>query len=243
MYSRHRRRTDDSDDEIDEEQFLQFRRQDSSQLSRQSSLRSSQKSVNPFDLLQLPDSQQLLESQESHISVKSDKTARSTTSRRSQRIQASLESQDSARGIPREFDYRFRSSQNDEQVLGLDINSPVSLSIGVVCVVERGSSDNNAEIKAHTLQKTFYSYPKNAEEKVKKAIEDRIENDVADFKLQGYHVTTYMFGLPFHVEETCNISRGYDGKTKMLRASRKRNMRQDEAQEAEASSGSKRCGK
>jgi hypothetical protein len=137
----------------------------------------------------------------------------------------SLQSQQSvgsAVGIPREFDYLFRPSQNDEQVIGLDVNSPVSLSIGVVCVAQREASDNNPEVKSHTLQKTFYSYPKNAEEKIKKAIEDRIENDVADFKLQGYIVTTYTFGLPFLVEEITNISRGYDGKTKMLRASKKK---------------------
>jgi hypothetical protein len=212
MESRHKLRPGESDDDIDEEQFLQFRRQESSQLSRQSSLRS-RSSLR--SLL-------LLDSQKSQESQKSDKANGG--------FYQSLESQEShgsAIGIPREFDYLFRSSQNDEDVIGLNVNSPISLSIGVVCVAQRTASDNNVEIKAHTLQKTFYSYPKNAEEKTKKTIEDRIENDVADFKLQGYNVTTFTFGLPFVVEEISNISRGYDGKTKMLRAARRKRAQTD----------------
>lgn len=217
--TRHRRRPGDSDEEMDEAQFLQFRRQESSQMSRQSSLKSH--NSQRFDL---PESQESQHSQKSHISLQS-----SLPSLRSHMSLRSHQSHGSAVGIPREYDYLFRSSQDDDQVPGLDVNSPVSLSIGVACVVERKASDNNPEIKAHTLPKTFYSYPKNCEEKIKKTIEDRIENDVANFKLQGYHVTTYTFGLPFAVEETCNISRGYDGKTKMLKASRKK-QRGDEDQ-------------
>lgn len=218
MSTRHGRRPGDSDEDIDEEQFLQPRRQESSQMSRQTSARSlrSQKSVIVLDSQEVQESQAsqamsftgLLGSLDSHHS------------------QASMVS---APGIPREFDYLYRSSQNDEQVLGLDVNSPISLSIGVVCMVQRDASDNNPEVKAHTLQKTFYSYPKNAEEKIKKSIEDRIENDIADFKLQGYTVTTYTFGLPFLVEAVTNITRGYDGKTKMLRAWKKK--RAEEPQE------------
>ena len=157
-------------------------------------------------------------SQESVICL--EESQQSKASRKSMRPQESQESQQSVTGIPREFDYLYRASQNDDHVLALDVNSPVSLSIGVVCVAQRDACDNNPRIKAHTLQKTFYSYPKNSEEKIKKAIEDRIENDVANFKFQGYNVTTYTFGLPFEVEEITNISRGYDGKTKMLRAAR-----------------------
>lgn len=199
MSTRHGYRPGDSDEDIDVEQFLQPRRQESSsQMSRQTSTRSlrSQKSVIVLD---------------------------------SQEVQESQASMVSAAGIAREFDYLYRSSQNDEQVLGLDVNSPVSLSIGVVCMAQRDGSDNNPEVKAHTLPKTFYSYPKNAEEKIKKSIEDRIENDIADFKLQGYTVTTYTFGLPFLVEAVTNITRGYDGKTKMLRAWKKK--RAEEPQE------------
>jgi hypothetical protein len=206
MSSRHRRRPGDSDEDIDEEQFLQPKRQESSLMSRQSSVRSlrSQKSVI------------LLESQ-----GMSSQQSMSFTG-----LLGSLESQQSqtsAAGISREYDYLFRSSQNDEQVIGLDVNSPVSLSIGVVCVAERQASDNNMEILSHVLQKTFYSYPKNAEEQIKRTIENRIENDVANFKLQGYNVTTYTFGLPFSVEAVNGITRGYDGKTKMLRASKRKN--------------------
>jgi hypothetical protein len=262
---RHRRHN--SDDDIDEDEFLQFRREDSSQLSRQSSLKSriSQRSLLP-DSQQSDDFEQLenllrplaQQSQESQESVKSAKSVRSERSERSERsarsarsakcrsFQASLESQESqasATGIAREFDYLFRASQNDEQVLGLDTDSPVSLSIGVVCVADRQESNNNPEIKAHTLQKTFYSYPKNAEDRIKKVIEDRIENDVADFKLQGYNVTTYTFGLPFAVEEVTNISRGYDGKTRMLRAAKKKSVVKQEEEEGVASTSSKRARK
>lgn len=207
---RHRRRGDDSDEDVDS-QFL-FESQESTRMSRQSSLRSH----NSLKFL-LQDSQ---ESQQSQKSVGSQKTHLSIHSQ---------ESQNSVSGIPREFDYIYRSSQNDDHVLGLEADSPVSLSIGVVCVVEREESNNNPEIKPHTLQKTFYSYPKNCDEHIKKQIQDRIENDVADFKIQGYRVITYTFGLPFVVDEICNISRGYDGKTKMLRASRKNKDYSDEA--------------
>jgi hypothetical protein len=222
MTSRHRRRPGDSDEDIDEEQFLQFRRQESSLMSRQSSVRSlrSQKSLI------------LLDSQES-----SSQQAMSFTGLLGS-FESQHESQASAAGIPREFDYLFRPSQNDEQVLALDVNSQISLSIGVVCVAQREASDNNLEIQSHALQKTFYSYPKNAEEKIKKTIENRIENDVADFKLQGYNVTTYTFGLPFSVEAVNNVTRGYDGKTKMLRASKKKNaMEITAAQEAQGAQG------
>jgi hypothetical protein len=188
---------------MDEEQMKEFGIQNS-QMSRQSSLRSfaSQPSF------------VLLDSQESQGSQKSKRARES--------LPQSLASQQSAVGIPREFDYLFRSSQDDEHVLALDPNYAVSLSIGVVCVAYRQGSDNNPEIKPHTLQKTFYSYPKNSHQNIKKAIQERIDNDIADFKLQGYTVTTYTFGLPFAVEETSNISRGYDGKTKMLKAARKK---------------------
>lgn len=219
--TRHRRRAD-SDVEFDEDEFLQFRSPESNPIvSKESSLRSL-RFIDSQDSLPGQESQQSrvsLRSDKSHISVHSEKSHISIRSSQ----QSAQSAAQSAAGIPHEFDYLFRSSQNDDNVLALDADSPVTISIGVVCVVERQASDNNPEIKPHTLQKTFYSYPKNADAQVKKQIEERIENDVADFKLQGYHVTIYTFGLPFVVEEICNISRGYDGKTKMLRAARKKN--------------------
>jgi len=235
--TRHRRRTDDSDEEIDEEQFLQPRREESSQMSRQSSLKSrslqnsqeSQESVFCYE-----------ESQQSHTSRKSRR--HHNESHGSLGSVELVESQESViitgeSQLPNPYKYLFRPKQEDN-VFVLDHNSPVARSIGVVCVVQRPASDNNAMIKAHTLQKSFYSFPKNSEEKIKKAIDDRIDNDVANFKLQGYQIDAYTFGLPFDVEEICNISLGYDGKTKSLKASRNKRKQDDEDVACVASSSS-----
>lgn len=136
-------------------------------------------------------------------------------SRTSLRIAASAASAASAAAVS--------SAPNvPEEITGsLSVDSEVALSIGIVCVMRRPSSNRKQKvIKKFALQKTFYAYPKNATTEQKNRIETRIQDDIGDFALQGYEVETYKFGLPFEVEEICCVSRGYNLLPKILKAPR-----------------------
>ena len=99
--------------------------------------------------------------------------------------------------------------------------SSADLSIGTVCVIYRPSSNRKQKvIKKFALQKTFYAYPRNSTTEQKNKIETRIQNDMADFVLQGYEIQTHTFDLPFEVEEICCVSRGYNLLPKILKAPR-----------------------
>ncbi len=99
--------------------------------------------------------------------------------------------------------------------------SSADFSIGTVCVIYRPSSNRKQKvIKKFALQKTFYAYPRNATTEQKNKIETRIQNDMADFVLQGYEIQTHTFDLPFEVEEICCVSRGYNLLPKILKAPR-----------------------
>ena len=118
-----------------------------------------------------------------------------------------------------DFDFLFSHEQDDSKVLGLPIDSSLALSIGVVCVAERGISHQWLKKEsAHALPKTFYAYPKTARKTTKQLIQACIDTDTANFKLQNYTVKTYTLGLPFEVQEITNISPGYNGKPKMMKA-------------------------
>jgi len=114
------------------------------------------------------------------------------------------------------------SQEYAADVIGcLSVDSQNTLSIGTVCVMQRSSSNKKQKvIKKFAMQKTFYAYPKNATTEQKNKVETRIQNDVADFILQGYEVHTHKFGLPFEVEEICCVSRGYNLLPKILKAAR-----------------------
>ena len=104
-------------------------------------------------------------------------------------------------------------------MIGLSANSPIALSIGIVSVMKRPSTHKKQKnIKPFALQKSFYAYPKNVDQQTMEKINTRVQNDIADFKLQGYDVTTHTFGLPFEVEEVCCVSRGYNLLPKILKA-------------------------
>jgi hypothetical protein len=137
--------------------------------------------------------------------------------------QESQISQQSSTGLSQDFNFLFSSQQDDNIVHGLPIDSELSLSIGVVCTAERKTTHKKQkEQKQHALQKTFYAYQKGCDDATKHLIQEKIDEDIADFKLQNYTVNTYTFGLPFFVDATCNISRGYNGKPKMLKADTKK---------------------
>lgn len=126
--------------------------------------------------------------------------------------------QQSSTGLSQDFNFLFSASQDDMMVPGLAVDSELSKSIGVVCLASRDTTHKKQKaIKPHAIQKTFYAYPKNCEES-KRLIQEQIEEDMADFKVQNYTVQAYTFGLPFEVEATCNITRGYKNTPKIFKA-------------------------
>lgn len=138
----------------------------------------------------------------------------------SQEATCKSESQVSHSGFSQDFfDMLNLSAADDNSVSTLATSSEIASSIGVVCVVSRPTNNKKQkDIKKFALQKTFYAYPKNCDTSVKDKIEERIKNDIADFKFQKYNVETYRFGLPFEVEEVCCVSRGYNLLPKILKA-------------------------
>lgn len=126
--------------------------------------------------------------------------------------------QQSSTGLSQDFNFLFSASQDDMRVPGLAVDSELSKSIGVVCLASRETTHKKQKaIKPHAIQKTFYAYAKNCEES-KRLINEQIEEDMADFKVQNYTVEIYTFGLPFEVEATCNITRGYKNTPKIFKA-------------------------
>jgi len=131
----------------------------------------------------------------------------------------SQKSQQSSTGISQEFDFLFSSQQDDANIPGIPLDSNLCLSIGVVAVAEREITHKKLKKEdPHALQKTFYAYPKFANQETKNLIAAAIESDIANFEVQQYTVKKYTFGLPFPVQAICNITTGYNGKPKMLKA-------------------------
>lgn len=85
-----------------------------------------------------------------------------------------------------------------------------SLSYGTVCVVHRDAHRKMKIVKPFAVQNTFYAFPKDADEEMKAKINTKIEAVVQNFTLQNYDTKVVRFGLPFAVEEVCNISAGYN---------------------------------
>lgn len=114
----------------------------------------------------------------------------------------------------------LRSARSPRSAVSyLSTDSPTAFSIGIVTIVRRPSTNRKQKpIKWFALQKSFYAYPRDISDATMEKLNTRIENDIADFKLQGYEVETHTFGLPFKVEEICCVSRGYNLLPKILKA-------------------------
>lgn len=137
----------------------------------------------------------------------------------SQESQKSERSQQSETGVSQDFFDVL--NMNDDDVPGLSSQSEAALSVGFVCVVSRPTTNKKQkDIKKFALQKTFYAFPKNCSQEIKNKMQERIENDIADFRIQQYDVSIHRFGLPFEVEEVCCVSRGYTLLPKILKAPR-----------------------
>jgi hypothetical protein len=145
-----------------------------------------------------------------------------------QETDQSKESAQSATGLSQDFQFMFTESTDAIPTVGIPIDSNLAKSIGVVAVVNRNVvHKKQKKVEPYALQRTFYAYPKNADEEIIRKIRDRIEEELADFRLQNYTVEIYKFGLPFEVEKV-----GYTGKPKMLKAdTKKRKAREDTDEE------------
>jgi hypothetical protein len=131
--------------------------------------------------------------------------------------QESQESQKSGTGMSQDF-FAVLKLEGDD-VSCLSPSSAVAQSIGVVCMASRPSTNKKQkDIKKFALQKTFYAFPKDCKPDIKNKIQERIDNDIADFRFQKYDVSIHRFGLPFEVEEVCCVSRGYSLLPKILKA-------------------------
>jgi hypothetical protein len=65
------------------------------------------------------------------------------------------------------------------------------------------------------------------------SIREKMEEELADFRLQNYTVETYKFGLPFAVGKVGRISTGYTGKPKMLKADTKKRKKDETSDDDE----------
>ena len=150
-----------------------------------------------------------------------------------QETDQSKESAQSATGLSQDFQFMFTESTDAIPTVGIPIDSNLAKSIGVVAVVNRNVvHKKQKKVEPYALQRTFYAYPKNSDEEIIRKIRDRIEEELADFRLQNYTVEIYKFGLPFEVEKVGYISSGYTGKPKMLKAdTKKRKAREDTDEE------------
>ena len=155
-------------------------------------------------------------SHESYMELSSPPAARMMKSE-SQESQG--QSQRSATGMSQDFFSAL--NMNDDNLPEISSQSDAALSVGIVCVMDRPTTNKKQkDIKKFALQKTFYAFPKDCNPEIKAKIQQRIENDIADFKLQKYNVSIHRFGLPFDVEEVCCVSGGYNLVPKILRAPR-----------------------
>lgn len=152
-----------------------------------------------------------------------------------QETDQSKESAQSATGLSQDFEFMFTESTDAIPTVGIPIDSNLTKSIGVVAVVNRNVvHKKQKKVEPYALQRTFYAYPKNSDEEIIRKIRDRIDEELADFRLQNYTVEVYKFGLPFEVEKVGYISSGYTGKPKMLKAdTKKRKAREDTDEEGE----------
>lgn len=141
----------------------------------------------------------------------------------SQETGESQVSTQSATGLSQDFAFMFSESTDAVATAGLPIDSSLTQSIGVVAVVKRDVvHKKQKKVDPYALQRTFYAYPKDANEEMIRSIRDKMDEELADFRLQNYTVDTYKFGLPFAVEKVGRISAGYTGKPKMLKADTKK---------------------
>jgi hypothetical protein len=134
----------------------------------------------------------------------------------------------------------FSESTDAIPTIGIPIDSNLAKSIGVVAVVNRNvEHKKQKKVEPYALQRTFYAYPKDANEEMIRRVRDKMEEELADFRLQNYTVEIYKFGLPFVVEKVGNISSGYTGKPKMLKAeTKKRKVREDTESDDDDGDGS-----
>lgn len=132
--------------------------------------------------------------------------------------QSQSQSHFSPSGVSQDF-FEALNFEENEQIPALSEDSVAALSVGIVPVLSRPSTNKRQkEIKPFALQKCFYACPKNMSEEQKDKIKEKIDKDIVDFKFQKYKVELHRFGLPFVVEEICCISAGYNLVPKILKA-------------------------
>jgi hypothetical protein len=140
----------------------------------------------------------------------------------------------SATGLSQDFEFLFNERTDDKETIGIPIDTSLAQSIGVVAVVKRDDvHKKQKKVESYALWRTFYAYPKDASDEMIASIREKMEEELADFRLQNYTVETYKFGLPFAVGKVGRISTGYTGKPKMLKADTKKRKKDETSDDDE----------